>query len=137
MKETTGRRIRLIMNERNLKQIDILRLCEPYCEKYNIKLAKNDLSQYLNDKVQPGQNKLSILSMALGVSEVWLMGYDVPRCKEDMVTPTPAAPSGYEAQLLESFRQLNSEGQQKAIAYVSDLVDLPKYKKVSDSKAMA
>ena len=78
MKETTGKRLRTIMEERNLKQVDILRMCEPYCEKYGVKLAKNDLSQYISDKVQPKQDKLSILGMALGVSEAWLMGYDVP-----------------------------------------------------------
>lgn len=78
MKESTGKRLMRIMSDRNLKQIDILKLCEPYCEKYGIKLAKNDLSQYVSDKVQPKQDKLSILAMALGVSEVWLMGYDMP-----------------------------------------------------------
>lgn len=78
MKETTGIRIKRIMNERNLKQIDILHMCEPYCNRYNIKMAKNDLSQYVSDKVQPKQDKLSILGMALNVSEAWLMGYDVP-----------------------------------------------------------
>ena len=53
-------------------------MCEPYCKRYDIKMAKNDLSQYVNDKVQPKQDKLSILGMALNVSEAWLMGYDVP-----------------------------------------------------------
>ena len=78
MKETTGIRLKRIMSERNLKQIDILHMCEPYCKRYDIKMAKNDLSQYVNDKVQPKQDKLSILGMALNVSEAWLMGYDVP-----------------------------------------------------------
>lgn len=78
MKETTGIRLKKIMTARNLKQVDILKMCEPYCRKYNVKLEKNDLSQYVNDKVQPKQDKLSILAMALNVSEVWLMGFDVP-----------------------------------------------------------
>ncbi|MDE5779166.1 MAG: DNA-binding protein [Lachnospiraceae bacterium] len=66
------------MNERNLKQIDILERAQPYCEQYNIKLSKSDLSQYVSGKVEPGQHKLSILGLALNVSEAWLMGYDVP-----------------------------------------------------------
>lgn len=82
MKETTGKRIRKIMTDRNLKQVDILRMCEPYCQKYGVKLAKNDLSQYISDKVQPRQDKLSILGMALGVSEAWLMGFDVDTSSE-------------------------------------------------------
>lgn len=77
MKESTGKRLKKIMSERNIKQVDILRMCEPYCQKYGVKLAKNDLSQYISDKVQPRQDKLSILGMALGVSEAWLMGFDV------------------------------------------------------------
>ncbi len=82
MKESTGKRLQKIMSERNLKQVDILLLCEPYCKKYGVKMAKNDLSQYINDKVQPRQDKLSILGMALNVSEAWLMGFDVPRSKQ-------------------------------------------------------
>lgn len=66
------------MEERNLKQIDILKLAEPFCKKYRIKLNKSDLSQFVNGKVVPGQWKLTILALALNVSEVWLMGHDVP-----------------------------------------------------------
>lgn len=88
MKETTGKRLRLLMSERGLKQVDILRMCEPYCEKYGMKLAKSGLSQYVSDKVQPKQDMLSILGMALNVSEAWLMGYDVSRNRD-----VPAADS--------------------------------------------
>lgn len=79
MKEiSTADRLKQIMNERRLKQVDILEACKPYCMKYNVKLNKNDLSQYVSGKVIPKQDKLSILAMALKVNEVWLMGYDVP-----------------------------------------------------------
>ena len=66
------------MQERNLKQVDILNLAEPYCKKYDIKLTKVDLSKYVSGKVEPGQAKLFILAAALNVSEAWLMGLDVP-----------------------------------------------------------
>ena len=66
------------MDVRGLRQIDILNKCQPYCKKYDIRLNRNDLSQYVSGKVLPKQNKLTILAEALGVSEVWLMGYDVP-----------------------------------------------------------
>ncbi len=75
---TTSERLNQIMEERNLKQIDILNLAAPYCKEYNIKLQKNDLSQYVSGKVEPKQDKLTVLGLALNVSEVWLMGYDVP-----------------------------------------------------------
>lgn len=77
-KVSTSSRIKQIMQERNLKQRDILELAKPLCKKYNIKLERNDLSQYVSGKVEPGQNKLTILSKALNVNPVWLMGYNVP-----------------------------------------------------------
>ncbi|MGN0489432.1 MAG: S24 family peptidase [Ruminococcus sp.] len=77
-KYSTGDRLRFLMKERNLKQVDIINLAQPYCKKYKIKLHKNDLSQYVNGKVVPGQDKLYILALALNVSEAWLLGFDVP-----------------------------------------------------------
>ena len=76
--ENTSMRLKKIMSDRNLRQIDILELCKPYCQKYQIKLGRNDLSQYVSGKVEPGQRKLTILGLALNVSEAWLMGFDVP-----------------------------------------------------------
>lgn len=77
-KENTSIRLKKIMSDRNLKQVDILELCKPYCQKFDVKLGRNDLSQYVSGKVEPGQQKLTVLGMALNVNEAWLMGYDVP-----------------------------------------------------------
>ena len=74
----TSERLHQLMRERNLKQVDILQLCEPYCKRFGVKMNRNDLSQYVNGKVTPGQFKLTVLAYALGVTEAWLMGYDVP-----------------------------------------------------------
>ena len=75
---TTSERLKQILSERHIRQIDIIEAAKPYSEKYNVKLNKNDLSQYVSGKTEPGQSKLSILGMALNVNEAWLMGYDVP-----------------------------------------------------------
>ena len=83
MKTTTSERLKELMRDRGLKQADILKMAEPYYEKTGIRLNKNDLSQYVSGKVTPGQFKLSLLSLALDVSEVWLMGYDVPIKSKD------------------------------------------------------
>ena len=77
-KFTTSDRLKQILADRHIKQVDIIEAAKPFSEKYNIKLNKNDLSQYIHGKSEPGQSKLSILGMALNVSEAWLMGYDVP-----------------------------------------------------------
>lgn len=83
-KFTTADRLKQIMGERGLKQVDILEACKPYCEKYHVQLKKNDLSQYVSGKVEPKQDKLSILGLALNVNEVWLMGYNVPAGREEL-----------------------------------------------------
>lgn len=78
MGNNTSERLKYLMEERGLKQIDILNKCIPICDKFGVKMGRNDISQYVSGKVKPKQDKLSILAIALGVSEAWLMGYDVP-----------------------------------------------------------
>lgn len=78
---TTSDRLKQLINELNLKQVDILRKCEPLCKHYNVRLGRNDLSQYISGKTEPKQDKLFILAKALDVTEPWLMGYDVPKEK--------------------------------------------------------
>ncbi|SFL39661.1 Helix-turn-helix [Gracilibacillus orientalis] len=78
MKETTGQRLKQLMRERNIKQVDILNLAQKY-SKDGVKISKTDLSQYVNGKTEPRQDKLYILAEALNVSEAWLMGYDISR----------------------------------------------------------
>lgn len=80
---STAERLKQIMEERNLKQVDILRLSLPICEKYNIKMNKSDISQYVSGKVEPSQEKLVVLGLALNVTETWLMGFDVPMDRKD------------------------------------------------------
>lgn len=76
MKENTAQRLAQIMNERNLRQVDILKQSEKFQKELGIKLGKSALSQYVSGKSIPDQDKLVLLSKTLGVSETWLMGYD-------------------------------------------------------------
>lgn len=87
---STSERLKQIMNERSLRQVDILEAAKPFCEKYGVKLAKNDLSQYVSGKVEPGQEKLTVLGLVLNVSETWLMGYDVPMERDETIKKAPA-----------------------------------------------
>lgn len=82
--ESVAARLGYIMRQRGLKQIDILNLTKPYCEKYHVKLAKNYLSQYCNGKNEPGKDILNVLSLALDVNPLWLQGFDVPQTSTDM-----------------------------------------------------
>ncbi len=80
---STAERLKQIMEERNLKQVDILNLSLPICAKYDVKMNKSDISQYVSGKVEPSQEKLVILGLALNVTEAWLMGFDLPKERKD------------------------------------------------------
>ncbi len=107
-KYTTAQRLKQIMDSRQLRQVDILEMVEPFCKKYDIKLGKNALSQYVSGKVEPGQERLTILGMALGVSEAWLMGYEVPMERN---TPTAGDGHGRTSEFIELFGLLSPEQQ--------------------------
>ncbi|MCK3975099.1 helix-turn-helix domain-containing protein [Streptococcus suis] len=78
MKTTTSQRLKQILSERNLRQVDILNRSLPFQKELGVKMGKSALSQYVSGKSSPDQDKLVLLSKTLGVSEAWLMGYDVP-----------------------------------------------------------
>lgn len=80
---STADRLRQIMKEKNLRQVDILNLALPICAKYDVKMNKSDISQYVSGKVEPSQEKLVVLGMALNVTESWLMGFDVSSERKD------------------------------------------------------
>ena len=75
MKTTTSLRLKQILSERNLRQVDILNSSLPLQKELGIKMGKSALSQYVSGKSSPDQDKLVLLSKTLGVSEAWLMGY--------------------------------------------------------------
>ena len=95
----SAERLKHIMTDRGLKQVDILTMCKPYCERYGVKMNKSDMSQYVSGKSEPSQDKLVVLAMALNVQESWLMGFDVPIEKQ------PAA-SGEDNELEENKKAL-------------------------------
>lgn len=124
-KESTAIRLNLLMKERNLRQVDILEKCKPFCERFDVKLGRNDLSQYVNGKVEPGQEKLTILGLALNVSEAWLMGFDVPMKRNDKNdTQKESSPP-----IIQYYELLNDMGKRKATERVKELTEVPRYVK--------
>ena len=78
MRQTTSQRLQQLMLDRDLKQVDILRMSQKYQEELGVKLSKSSLSEYISGSSLPDQYKLTLLGKTLGVSEAWLMGYNVP-----------------------------------------------------------
>ena len=109
---TTSQRLNQIISERHIRQIDIIESAKPFSEKYGVKLNKNDLSQYVNGKNEPGQEKLTILGLALNVNEAWLMGYNVPmeRDSQQAEQKTEPAPESSETDPVEKIvKQLTAK----------------------------
>ncbi len=137
-KKTTGERLKELMTKRNLKQVDILEKAKHFCNQYNIKLTKTDLSQYISGKVEPGQSKLFILGLALDVSEAWLMGFDVPmerttQRNQSIFDKFDNLSTSNLERITEIMNSLNAEGQEKLIDLGDDLVQSGKYKKCGQS----
>ena len=121
-KENTYIRLKQIMDNRNLKQVDILDMTKPYCVKYDVKMNKSDISQYVSGKVEPNQEKLFILAKALGVNEAWLMGFDVPMKKE-----LSSSEAEGDIELIEKFSLLSERDKQLVMNMIDSM--LPTQKK--------
>lgn len=115
---TTSDRLKQIMQERNLKQVDILEKVKPYCEKYNEKINKSHLSQWVAGINEPNQNKLFILASALNVSEAWLLGYDVSSERKE---PVPEYDPHIQ-EVTDLFLKLNQEQKQTVLNMLRSFV---------------
>lgn len=71
-------RLKEIMKSHDYKQIDIIEKSKIYSE-VDVKLTKTFISDCVNGKIIPRQEKLSLLAKTLNVSEGWLLGYNVPK----------------------------------------------------------
>lgn len=72
-------RLREVMEERGLKQVDVIRLAEKIGEPYGIKIGKSHMSQYLNGKNVPRMDIMKVLAEALQVDQLWLQGEAVEK----------------------------------------------------------
>lgn len=129
----TATRLKEIMSIYNLRQVDILNKCLPYCKEHNVRLGRNDISQYVSGKVEPGQDKLSILGHALNVNEAWLMGYDVPKertPKESLhrlsLDAFYSSEDGHK--LISSYLSLNEQGKKNLLDHCDLLLSSEKYR---------
>ena len=82
----------------------------------------DDIIKGKTNELNIGVNKMLKIANALGVSVESLYGRDEPAGPNEL-------PDQTEQQLIDLFRMLNSEGKEKALDYLSDLVDMVKYKK--------
>lgn len=116
----TAVRLKEIMEMRGIKQVDLVKMCQPYCNKYGIHIGKSTISQYVSGKSEPSQHKLFILGSALNVSEAWLMGYDVPM--ERKTSPASLLEDGKVKILVDLFVQLTDAQQDMIISSIKGIL---------------
>ena len=91
MTESFSTRLNDAMALRELKQIDFVHAAE----KFNIKLGKSHMSQYVSGKTVPRADIAHFLAAYLRVNEDWLMGKDVPMEEHAAILPDFAGEQPY------------------------------------------
>lgn len=99
-------RIKKALGIRRMKQSEL-------CELTGI--SKSVMSEYVSGAYEPKQDRLVIISEALGVDPVWLMGFDVPMEPEEKENPGEPKLTGEEELLLKLFRQIPADRQPEAL----------------------
>lgn len=82
----TSIRLKQAMDEKGMRQVDLLEAVTPYCKQFGVNITKGQLSQYISGRNEPGQRRIYILALALDVSEPWLMGLDVPKERKPLAS---------------------------------------------------
>lgn len=91
-------------------------------------VTKATIQRYENGNIQNiPSDKIELLASALNTTPAYLMGWEDDKKSEKIKPISPLSPE--EKQILDPYKQLNSEGQEKAVSYTWDLVDSNKYNK--------
>lgn len=114
-------RLKQLMSERNLKQVEILEKSLPYQKELGIKMGKSTLSQYVNGVQSPDQHRIYLLSKTLEVSEPWLMGYDVE--KKRVPDNERNSISNEQAEILPIYNKLEEQRQEKVLNYAKEQLE--------------
>lgn len=100
-KKTTAERLIELMNYFDIKQNDL-------CQRTGI--PKSAISMYVSGQRNPRQDRLSAIAEAYGVSEAWLMGFDVPMEKEAYDRHWDKEATEFEDKINAFYYQLKSIG---------------------------
>ena len=106
MKVSLSYRLRCILSDKGITQGDIVKLCEKVEHRHNATVTRQDISKYVNGNAFPTDEKLCLLADALGVPEIWLLGYE-----------TADAVSSEELDLLSAWR-LCTDKERETIAFI-------------------
>lgn len=100
----TSKRLKEAMNDANINQREL-------AEKAGIKEAS--VSQYINGSHSPSNKSSARLSEVLGVSPVWLMGFDVPKYDDGSQIDLSALTDENKARLFSYYKFLIKDQEEK------------------------
>lgn len=104
-------------------------------------LSKSRISHYMSGRYEAKQEALYLIAKALNVNEAWLMGHDVPKERTvteketDLSKETNVINQVYihlgaqSGEMLVDFLRLSDEGREKVLSYMTDLLNVSKYRK--------
>ena len=88
-------------------------------------IDKGQLSSYISGKYKPRQNNIDALSLALNVSEAWLMGFDVPmkrNSEKENLLQEETYPLHCK-EILDVCQQLSVSNRSRVLSYSKKLLD--------------
>ena len=128
-RSSTSARLRQLMSETGLRQVDILDKSKPFQKQLGVKMGRSALSQYVTGKSKPDDKKLYLLSKTLGVSEAWLMGYDVE--KKRVPDNERNSTSNEKPEILTIYNRLEEPRQEKVLDFANAQLDEQESSKVA------
>lgn len=109
-KVTCALRIKEALEIRDMTQADLCRATG---------IGKSAMSQYVNGRLVPRQDRTYLIARSLNVSEAWLMGFDVPM---DRLTPASPEESERIREFSEVFGKLTPEQQTLIISQIKGIL---------------
>ena len=117
-----SKRLKALREEKALSMDNFIEL---YNKRYNAKMNKSTLSRYENGTQEP------IYTVVINLAKFFNVSIDYLTCADTAISIDSLSPS--EIQLIDNYRQLNEEGQEKLISYSDDLLTTGKYIKSNQS----
>ena len=94
---TFAERIREYMTQNGIKAIDLAK---------RFHVSRSTISQYVNGAVVPKRDRLVLIADVLNIDPLWLMGYDVPPERQNVVTSDLTQD---EARVISAYRNASEE----------------------------
>ena len=94
---TFAERIKEYMNRYDVRPVDL-------ANRFHV--SRSTISQYMSGAVVPKRDRLVVIADALNIDPLWLMGYDVPPERQNVVTSDLTQD---EARVISAYRNASEE----------------------------